>query len=94
MATMSGLRVCPALGVSVIACLRRSERPRVGSEVHDGRWELVKKHVRGFLWCALVCAPSPVLASPFRIWIRLLNECAVGVQEEGEAPAVAFVFLL
>ena len=63
--------------------------PRDGSEMHDGRWELVKKHVRGFLWCALVCAPSPVLASPVRIWIRLLNECAVGVHEEGEAPAVA-----
>ena len=69
MATTNGFGVCPGLGVSVITCLRRSERPRVGSEVHDGRWELVKKHVRGFLWCALVCAPSPV-----RIWIRLLKE--------------------
>ena len=65
--------------------------PRDGSEMHDGRWELVKKHVRGFLWCALVCALSPVLASPVQIWIRLLNECTAGGQEEGEAPVVACV---
>ena len=38
-----------------------------------GRWEKVEKHAGGFL-CALVCAPSPVLASPVRIRIRLLNE--------------------
>ena len=64
-----------------------------------GSWELVKKHVGGFLWCALVCAPSPVLASPVRIRIRLLNrlrDAVRGARAEGEreAPAVAFVFLL
>ena len=56
---------------------QRRERSRdVRSGVHAGagRWELVKKHYGAFLWCALVCAPSPVWASPVRIRIRLLNE--------------------
>ena len=38
-------------------------------------WELVKKHMPGAsCGFALVCVPSPVLASPIRILIRLLNE--------------------
>ena len=72
MATTSGLSVSPVLGVSVIAWL--ADHVRSGVHAGAGSWELVKKHAGGFLWCALECAPSPVLASPVRIRIRLLNE--------------------
>ena len=83
MATTSVLSVSLGLGVSVIADRRSTvvgsprqlQRERPWEEVmHAGRWELVKNLAGGFLWCALVCAPSPVLASPVRIRIRLLNE--------------------
>ena len=58
-----------------------------------GSWELVKKYVGGFLWCALVCAPSPVLASPVRIRIRLLNRLRdVLVQKVKEKRSLSCFF--